>query len=78
MSSEKKNNEILSAIIRLCFLHNNSTNQILTKLINDYPNLNEFHDMKNNIKVVNTCLMELNHRIKALAQNEGCPGSDHS
>jgi len=34
--------------------------------------------MKNNIKVVNTCLMELNHRLKELAQNEGCQGSDHS
>lgn len=76
--SEKKNNDFLKALIRLCFLHNNSTNQILNKFISEYPNLTEFQEMKSNIKIVNATLIELNEQIKELIRNEEYRQNDHS
>lgn len=69
--SEKRNNEFLKALIRLCFLHNNSTNQLVNKFISEYPNLTEFQEMKANIKIVNATLIELNEQIKELTRCEG-------
>lgn len=71
--SEKKNNEFLKSLIRLCFLHNNSTNQLVSKFISEYPNLTEFQEMRQNIKVVNASLIELNEQIKELTRREGDP-----
>lgn len=69
--SEKKSPEFYKALIRLCFLHNNSTNQILNKFISQYPNLTEFHEMKQNMKIVNSALIEINEALKELSNHQG-------
>lgn len=60
---EETNSSHLKRMIRLCFMHNNSSNQILGMLVNEYPNINEFQELRKNMKIVNAALLEINEML---------------